>query len=156
MIDITQQLLAYREVVRHIWNSCLASRAHTASAQEAYERVCEELFGVLVLDSISSNENVNLLNNVGFQSIRVVPLIPEGVPILVNRESPSGPYWDAPLTAVSPSSAELTFIGFFDWDSYGQIDLQYFRVRILSSTGNPQTIGHEALIEVRNAKVVEV
>jgi hypothetical protein len=156
MIDITQEIQRYREAARHLWNSCLMSRVNTSSGvvYEAFGRICEELFEVVVLDPYDIDESAEQLNITGFQSLRVVPAVSAGTPILVNRTQPTGPYWDDPMTSVKAQDIELGLIGFFDWDSYGLIDMRYLRVRILGCPSHPVLVGREALIEILNAKVM--
>jgi hypothetical protein len=154
MDDITQQFQLYRETARHLWNSCFARRPDILSASENFDRICEELFDALVLSKTGNNELPSQLNVQGFRSIRVVPLIAEGTPILINRTTPSGPYWDDPMRMVTPDGIALYFIGFFDWDSDGIIDMRYLRVCISAFDSNRLIEGREALIEISHAKVV--
>lgn len=157
MTDITQQLQLYRETARHVWNSCFAARSGASSSGEAFEsfdQICEALFDALILGPLGSDESASQLNVQGFASIRVVPVISAGTPILINRTEPSGPYWDDPMNSVISGETELEFIGFFDWDSCGVIDMRYLRVRILDCKTNAAIVGREALIEMSHVKVV--
>jgi hypothetical protein len=157
MIDITQQIQLYRETVRHIWNSCFASEAGRSPAGEvfeAFDTICEQLFVALILSPNAISEPVGQLNVQGFPSIRVIPLLAEGTPILINRTEPTGPYWDDPVNVVKPDEIELGFMGFFDWDSYGIIDMRYVRARVLACHSNRALEGREALVEMGHAKVV--
>jgi hypothetical protein len=157
MTDVTQQFELCRETARHIWNSCFAHQKgepNSGAAFESFDRICEELFDALILTPFSSAESSSQLNVQGFTSIRVVPAIPDGTPILINRTEPSSPYWDDPMKSIHPTGSQLGFIGFFDWDSYGMIDMRYLRVRILTCDANPLVVGREALIEMSHAKVM--
>lgn len=157
MNDVTQQFELCRETARHIWNSCFAHQTGeptSGATLESFDRICEELFDALILTPFGSAESPSQLNVQGFVSIRVVPAIPEGTPVLINRTDPSGPYWDDPLKSILPDASQLGFIGFFDWDSHGMIDMRYLRVRILRCDANPVVVGREALIEMAHAKVV--
>jgi hypothetical protein len=131
-------------------------KAPSGVAYEAFDRICEELFAALVLAPAGSHETPDQLNDQGFTSVRVLPSITDGTPILVNRTMPSGPYWDDPMTLVKPTEIELGFTGFFDWDPSGSIDMRYLRVRVLRCSANPVLDGREALIELSHSQVVVV
>jgi hypothetical protein len=156
MIDVTTDIQLFRETARHVWNSSIASTAasHPGETSEAFDQICEELFYVVVLMANGIDESVEKLNGDGFRSLKVVPLIAEGTPIMVNRTAPAGPYWDDPVVLVKPAGIDLSLIGFFDWDSFANIDLRYLRVRVEDAPGYPTIIGRQALVDVSHAKVV--
>lgn len=156
-IDVTPAFHLYREAARHVWNSCFASRTDVTPSgthYEAFDRICEALFGALILDPVGSRECSSQLNVQGFASVRVIPAIVDGTPILINRTNPTGPYWDDPLRIVTASELNTGLIGSFDWNSHGLIDMRYLRVRILSCSTNLAIAGREALIEMDHARVV--
>jgi hypothetical protein len=158
MTDITADINRFREAARHLWNTWFTTRVNesTGVVFEAFGRICEEIFEVLVLDRHDIDEGGAQLNAQGFKSIRVVPAVAHGTPILVNRTNPAGPYWDDPTSVVKPVDVELELIGFFDWDSYRTIDMRYLRVRITSSAQIPSLAGREALLDVQYAIVLSV
>lgn len=153
MTDITALVCRYREAARHLWNSCFRD-GDEGDAAESFDRICEELFNVLVLRPVGVGEQSSQLNVQGFQSIRVVPAIEEGTPVFINRTNPSGPYWDDPIAQVRPQAVELALIGFFDWDSCGFSEMRYLRVRIMSCRNDERLVGREALIDAAHARVV--
>jgi hypothetical protein len=74
-------------------------------------------------------------------------------PIMIARPSTSGKYWDDPVNRLRLSGVSLLFIDYFDWDRFGYIDMQYYRVRILSCDEHPHLVGREALLDVHHASV---
>jgi hypothetical protein len=154
MTDITADIHVYRETARHLWNSCLRNiGGPSATTIEAFDRICEELFSAIVLDPHGIEESPEQLNIQGFRGLRVVPGVAQGTPILINRTTPPGPYWDDPLVMVRPEDIQLSLIGLFDWDSYSNIDMRFLRVHVNDCRVKPEVIGREALIEVFHSKV---
>ncbi len=62
--------------------------------------------------------------------------------------------WGHPVERLGPDDADLRFIDFFDWSQFGHIDFQYYRVQIGSSAKHPDLAGHQALVQVLDAKVM--
>jgi hypothetical protein len=78
-------------------------------------------------------------------ALRVVALGAE-LPIMINRETPSGAYWDDPVRHVGDSGLDLEFVRFFDWDELGLRGVQIpggarEEVAGSSSTGRSPCIG---------------
>ena len=157
MKNITKDIQRYREVVRHLWNSCLVNCVEQSpgATYESFGRICEELFDVLILEAHGSEESAERLNVAGFKTIRVVPAIKESVPLIVNRSNPSGTYWDDSVK-LKPDDCELLFIGFFDWDRHNTIEMRYLRVLVASCAAEPRVVGRHALIEMLYSEVVYV
>jgi len=73
---------------------------------------------------------------------------------MINRSGPKATgYWDDPVKQVKPSEVDLRYIGLFDWNSYGFLDCQYYRVRIASFSSQPHLVGSDALLETGYAHV---
>ena len=72
---------------------------------------------------------------------------------MIARERKSTGYWDHPVTTLTPSDAEISFNGYFDWDQHALIDFRYYRGEILQSGKYPEIVGHELFIETQYADV---
>jgi hypothetical protein len=62
-------------------------------------------------------------------------------------------YWDDPVKRLDTAGLSLVFEGFFDWERFGYIDYQYYRVRITQCHEHPHLVGREALVDVHFASV---
>ncbi len=157
MRDITDIIDNYRECVRHLWNKFFYIdgnlSAYTDQTLDSYELIVKELFQALVLEKVQRTFPAETLLSEPIKFIRIVPRSDE-VPVMINRSADRGSgYWDDPVKRVKQSEIDLRLIGFFDWDSYGYIDLRYFRSRIVSFTTNPHLVGRDTLLEVGHARV---
>jgi hypothetical protein len=83
-----------------------------------------------------------------------VPSAESGVPININREVKCTGYWDYHLNVIKPADAELRFIDYFDFDILGFRDLQYCRVRIVTSEKYPDIVGRDALIGSNHVNIL--
>jgi hypothetical protein len=152
MNDITDILNTYRECTRGLWNTYLRPDADFDRV-DAFASICEVLFAELVLRPLGKNDEPKKSGNEPYSFLRVVPTA-DAVPIMINRPSTDGNrYWDDPIGQVHQRGNSLLYIDYFDWDSLGFVDFQYYRVHIAHFDNEPRLLGREALIEVRYAKV---
>lgn len=150
MKNITAEMSAYREAVRHLWNSTFATLDESlrfGTCLELFEQIDALMFRALVCEPLG----IEFKARASFDPIinlKVIPISPTGMPVLVNRSMPASGYWDDPVKAVSASDAvKLAFIGLFDWDGYNVKDCAYYRVRIVDCKSQPNLIGRDALVE---------
>jgi hypothetical protein len=114
------------------------------------------LFRSIVLRPIGAADgltNAALRPNV-FRFLQVVPAVDSGVPILINRTSPPGGYWDDPVTTVKPDDVDLRFVWFFDWDEIGRREFEYLEVVVEACPAHPQVAGRYAHVEWHHARVL--
>lgn len=155
MKNIKSEMAAYREAVRHLWNSTflpLDDSLRYGTCLELFEQIDRLMFTALIckplgieLKSRTSSEPIAYL--------RVVPISATDVPVLINRSIPASGYWDDPIKTINTSDVDFAFISFFDWDGYNQKDMHYYRVRIINCKSEPSLNGKDALIETLNAQV---
>jgi len=145
-IDVTNQILEYRECLRFIWSKSCKDIARTEGFNEGFDKL-EDLDGLkkLLLRQLlngSIPENVH-------PEIHAV-LLSNDVRILVERPSNDGNrYWDTPLPGVLISDPEFLFKDFFDWDPLRLYDCLYALVEITKSEKFLHVVGRKALIEVQ-------
>lgn len=143
-MDVTEQLLAYRETARHLWNTSLRQIAtmddvNPWDVRDRFEDSCDTLFldHVVVEKRWRSGEPL---------PIRVVA--PKGgLEMHVNREKGerSGD-WGFPCECVGRRGLELAFVDFFDFDVLGWRDFEYAEVLIRGCTDEQDLEGRFALV----------
>jgi hypothetical protein len=149
MRTIKSEMAAYREAVRHLWNSAFSTLDDSLRfgvCLELFEEADDLIFKALVCEPLG----IEFAPRASFEPIfdlKVVPISSTEVPVMVNSSLPASGYWDHPVKAIKASDVDLAFIEFFDWDAYGSKDMRYYRVRIVNSLSEPDLIGRDALIE---------
>jgi len=121
MKDVTSHFQSYREGVRHLWNThfrSLAEGDRDRDLRDAFDDICAELFGALVLYPLglarpdsrgASNRALNLARTaspIPLNDFQVVPASPHGVPIFINRTAPSCAR--TPSTRMAPGPASTS------------------------------------------------
>lgn len=156
MVEISVQMLEFKEAVRHTWNSCFTRSAEPMSAetQEAFSDIERALLRVLVLGphgmgDIADEYRVRVLHE-----ILVQPMYEPGeLPIRFGTREPNGTLaWDEEATVKVDASTQFHFYDFFDWYPYGYVDLPFVRVRTPASLDGSS--GKIALIEQRHCKFI--
>jgi hypothetical protein len=160
MRDITSIMNMYRECVRNLWNAYflnLISSENKWDFNDQFEEISSEIFSVFISSCTSCTD---IQKSPSFKrekkpimDICIVPKSEHGVPISINRESPASGYWDYPKDLIKPSEVELRFIDFFDFDTLGYRDLEYYIVRIIACNSDKEIIGRDALILVKYVNV---
>ena len=156
MKNITTEMTAYRESVRHLWNSTFSTLDESlrfGTCLEFFEQIDALMFRALVCEP----HGIEFKEKASFDPIynlKVIPISPTGMPILVNRSMPASGYWDDPVNVINASDGvELAFIGLFDWDGCNVKDCAYYRVRIIDFKSQPNLIGRDALVETFFANI---
>jgi hypothetical protein len=155
MADVTQQILSYRESARSLWNHFLRPGVEPYvdfDTIDAFSEICELLFDALVLRLIAKSGFKKGSAADPFPFLRMRPSV-EPLPIMISRPSKEGRYWDDPVNRLGVKGLSLLFVDFFDWDRFGYIDLQYYRVKIAKCDEHPHVVGREALLDVHHAGV---
>lgn len=154
-MDVTAKLLTYREAARGLWNNFLRRELRGEVDFEAVGRfhaVCAALFEDLVIRPLGMVD-VELPDEGEAYPFLNVRLGSPDAPVQVHRPTKDGKYWDDPVRRLKADGLRLQFIGFYDFDDFGFIDFQFFRVRIAECAEHPHLVGREALIEVPHALV---
>lgn len=155
MRNIKVEINAYREAVRHLWNSsfsALEEPLRFGVCLELFEQIDSLVFMALVCEPLGIQLDVRLSID-PIVNLKVVPISSTDVPVLINRSMPASGYWDDPVKMIKAADVELALIGFFDWDEYNTKDCRYYRVRIMNCKSQPNLIGRDALIETFYADV---
>ncbi len=160
MIDVTEQMLEFKEAVRHTWNSYFANSNEPMSSeiQEAFSGIERALLRVLVLapqgmGDLADSYRLRVLSNI---LIKPAPLLVE-MPIRFGHREPNGNIvWDAETALKVDEDTQFGFFDFFDWYPYGHVDLPFVRVRELPHTDDKSLEGKIALIEQIHCKFMLV
>lgn len=151
MTDITDLMNQYRECARNLWNAYFSAHEFTWDLHEKYESVRKMLFEGLVAYQLDLSREC--CGPVDLPNLKVVPS-GNSVPILINRSSEGGGYWDAEKDmSVSKDNIQLIFLDYFDWSQFPIKDFNFYRCRIVRFPKCVEYEGREALIEVLNGKV---
>lgn len=151
MIDITEQMLEFKEAIRHIWNTYFAGGDDPMSpeTQEAFSSIERALLRVLVLaphgvgdlaDSYRLRVSSNILIKPACSLVEM--------PIQFGHREPNGNIvWNVETMLKVDAGTQFGFFDFFDWYPYGHVDLPFVRVRELPYTDEKSLGGKIALIE---------
>lgn len=156
MRNIKTEIFAYREAIRHLWNSTfsiLDESLRFGVCLDLFEEIDALIFRALVCEPLGIEFKEKATND-PIINLKVIPInLLTEVHVLINRSIPASGYWDYPIKVLNVSDVDLALIGFFDWDEYSQKDCHYYRVRIIDCKSQPNLIGRDALIETFNANV---
>lgn len=155
MKNIKAEMSAYREAVRHLWNSTFSTLDESlrfGSCLELFEKIDNLIFMALVCEPLEITQNEKSTFH-PINRIKTIPISSTEIPVMINRTIPASGYWDDPVKVIKASDVDLAFIGFFDWDEYNIKDCHYYRVRILDCKSQSNLIGKDALIETCYADV---
>jgi hypothetical protein len=142
-------MLRFRESVRHNWNTYFqdAQDLMGPEIQEAFTLVEQGLFQGIVLYAC----NVDIAceyRKAPISFIRVVPrpemhdLTFQTGTIVLRTTTDKGYWaWDPPVRFKVEESTRLEFIRFFDWYSYGQINMSLVQVYIARMDTRPDWVG---------------
>jgi hypothetical protein len=153
--DATQFLFTYRECARMLWNNFLRLGVEpyvNYDAVDAFSGICERLFEEMVLQNLRMSGFKRTSDADPYPFLVLKPRA-DPAPVMVHRSSEQGRYWDEPINRLAVSGLAMQFIGFYDWDDFGYIDLQYYRVRTARCEEHPHLVGREALVDVHHAGV---
>lgn len=156
MTDATDLVHNYRECARGLWNTFLRGKAEPYKdfdAIDRFSRISTLLIEELVLRPLGVSTFAKTNEDEPYPFFSLQPIV-ESFPVMVARPSTSGRYWDDPISRLSSKGVLLLFIDFFDWDRFGYIDFQYYRVEIAKCDEHPQIIGRQALVDVHHARII--
>jgi len=149
--EITDQMLEFKEAIRHTWNSYFAKGDSSMSPeiQEAFRSVEEGLFGAIVLAPLGMAERANEYRKspLSFILVRPAEFLQE-LPLQVFEQEENGnSKVSMPISVAVDDLSAFEFFDYFDWYSYGHVDLPYVRARVASLQSQPKLQGALVLIE---------
>jgi hypothetical protein len=158
MIDITKQMLEFKEAVRHTWNSYFANSNQPMSVetQEAFSTIERALLRIIVLAPQGMGDLADTYRLRALSNILIKPLAVSGeMPIQFGHKEPNGnTVYDLPKMLKVDADTQFEFFDFFDWNPYGQIDLPFVRSRVPPHLVN-KTLGRKiALIQQIHCKFI--
>ncbi len=113
MRNVTDLLQAYRECVRHIWNTYVRV---LDDGERTFADVEDALFYSMVTTQIGYGADQKCFHDTPKAHLLVVPLIaPNGTPALWARGKKHGGLWAWQPTQLRIDDIELHFIDYFDW-----------------------------------------
>ena len=148
LVDITSNVLRYRECARHVYNSYF-NDLDLGSA--FFEPVNDGLFIGIAL--CEANANVVKSEEGFYPQIAVkYEIPPPGLQVMHEvKEGPSRTNW--PTIRFHRDDGTLAYVGFFDFCNDGeQRDLRYVRARALDVPEHPTVNGRDVLIATEFAK----
>ena len=157
MKDVTEAMHQYREGARGLWNSFLRRNATPYvdfDAVEGFAVIREKLFDELVLRSLGQHGFRRANRSLPYPFLRIDPTTDPLSIMIARPTSDRNRYWDDPINKLAQRGVRLAFIDHFDWDDFGYLDFQYYRVQISECIEYPFLVGREALVDVHHARVV--
>lgn len=151
MIDITAEMLAFKEATRHTWNTYFVNSVDPMSpdTQEAFSAIERALLQVLVLTphgvgSLADSYRLRVSSNI---LVKPAHHLTE-IPIQFGRREPNGNIiWELEEVLKADACTQFGFFDFYDWYPYGHVDLPFVRVRELPHADGGSQEGRIALIE---------
>ena len=130
MEDITEEMLRFKEAVRHVWNTYLlkAGSPMSPEIQESFEKIERELLRALVLFPIGMSDiaddyrraplPINLRAKSGLTDVPVQ---------FGSVDRNQNIQWGLPSVIQAADISHYRYVEFFDWDPYGHVDLGYVK-----------------------------
>lgn len=151
MTDISHLMLKFKDAIRHSWNTYFVDSDAPMSSeiQEAFRNIEIGLFRAIVLAPLGVSEKAEEYRKHPLSFIIIKPI--EGVrelPLQFGDYDASGSIvWRMPATVKVEPDMTFEFFDYFDWYSYGYIDLHYVRARARAMSGQQDFKGKIVLIE---------
>ena len=149
-LNISTQILEFKEAVRHAWNSYFIRIPQEVQVESFiyYEELEMSLFWALVVSPLKLNIDVNNFRQGPFDKIEVVVKeVHQEFSLKARTEDENGTVgWSDVHNLPSSKNQVFKFIDFFDWYPYGFIDLPYIRCLIERLPQQQNLEGNFALI----------
>lgn len=153
MHNVTQEMLIFKEAIRHCWNAYFSRCAAPMSpeVQESFEEVERGLFGGIVLAPLGLSSRASEYRKTPLSWLIISPSAEaQEIPMQFGEvDSLGNTSWRMPTVQPVDASTSFEFFDFFDWYPYGVVDLPYVRARVADLPSAPDTRGKMALIEQR-------
>ncbi len=154
MQDITELFQAYRECIRHTWNTYIRC---LEDGERNFADVEDALFYAMITWQVGYGADQTCFHDKPKAHLRVVPVIgPQGTPVLWAHGTEGGRRWEWQQAQLQTAGIEAHFIDYFDWRNAEETtyrDWQYYRAKIKRYAAQPEMEGAEMLIEVRDAQI---
>lgn len=130
MTDITEEMLHFKEAMRHVWNTCFRSSGFAMSweLQNSFLTIERELFRALVL---FPNQATSVADDYRNRPMPVRVRANAGlaeIPVQFGSLDVNGSRrWEFPCMVVAESQ-RFRFVEYFDWNPYGHTDWSYAKV----------------------------
>lgn len=151
MIDISTEMLVFKEAIRHSWNTYFWPNEdrYSDESQESFGEIERALLKVLVLtphgmEDVASSYRLEPLAN-----ILVTPeTVPGEMPIQYGKKLKDGnTVWEMPGSIDVDENTQFKFYDIFDWRTFEHIDLPYVRAVSVPRESSEHKISRLALIE---------
>lgn len=124
-------MLAFKEAIRHIWNTAYVSEGGRASFEAVahfQDHVADGIFKLMVTDRLGIQSSPGQYGSRPTEEIVVVarPGIVE-LPIMRNVDSDERGRWLDEVRLPTASIGKCCFIEFFSWDTFEFVDLHLVR-----------------------------
>jgi hypothetical protein len=153
MQDVTDEMLLFKEAVRHSWNAYFVQCDSPMSpeVQEAFEEVERGLLRGIVLAPVGLSERAGEYRKkpLSWLVVELADGVQELPLQLGEVDGVGNTRWNMPVVLPMEGRASFEFFDFFDWHPYGVVDLPYVRARVVDLPGKPDSRGSMALIEQR-------
>jgi len=132
MEDITEDMLRFKEAVRHVWNAYLLESGSPMSPelQDSFSKIERELLRAVVL---LPNGVPNLADDYRHRPMAILVQAKAGlsdIPVQFGSlDANRNMKWELPCSVAAADVSQYRFIEFFDWNPYGHIDLSYVKAR---------------------------
>lgn len=151
MQDISNNMLEFKDAIRHVWNAYFAKSDSPMSpeTQNAFESIELGLFQTLVLTPLDMFDRSDQYRQQPLSFIHVQPARGGNeMPLQIGKRDANGNMvWEMPISVLVDDQSIFEFFDFFDWYPYGYIDLPYVRARVASLPSQPSLQGAMVLIE---------
>jgi hypothetical protein len=130
---ITEDMLRFKEAVRHVWNTYFLEAGSPMSAEllESFEKIERELLRALVLLPSGMPEAAD---NYRRGSMPILLQAKSGLfdlPVQFGSvDANRNMKWELPCAVPASALSQYRFIEFFEWNPYGHIDLSYVKARV--------------------------
>jgi hypothetical protein len=132
--DITDSMLVFKDAVRHIWNTYFVKgdSAMSPRIQEDFSKIEQALFCSIVLFPLGILEKNIIYRSRPLPCIKVKPIgMLNEYPIQYgNKDKNGNTIWEPIIYYKNNNEFYFEFFDFFDWNSYGHIDLHFVRGRM--------------------------
>ncbi|WP_223619883.1 hypothetical protein [Lysobacter sp. ESA13C] len=131
-LDITGEMIGFKETCRHLWNAALVSpdRAISLLRIQSFEHIERELLKEMVLRRVGAAEAASNYRQVPIDRLLVHPKrFLSVLSVMVGDESQGGGRrWSEEVAIPVDKLSQMAFFDFFDWDMYVHRNFSYVRV----------------------------
>jgi hypothetical protein len=154
-MDITGRLLRYLDVKQHLWNANffeLVGDLTECGPLDVFESIDSLLFKGLVTQPLGMTLPLSFVR--GNDAVSWIGIRPRSIfsdiEVIIGNKAPNGNFvWELP-TRFASSSFEMTFVDFFQWNSYDLLTMS--QVRGQASGAGPISSGTPVIVDIRSVE----